>query len=95
MLSGRGLYDRQITRTEESHRVPCDCVLSRNLNHKAVEALLGLLRHKTDDINATVCREESFLLWMHRLYNSEFFTLQFFVWYIVTGDWSRLHNNND
>jgi len=45
VLSGRGLCDELITRPEESYRVWCVWVWSRNLKNEEAMARFELLRH--------------------------------------------------
>jgi hypothetical protein len=48
MLSGRGVYDEMITRPEESYRLWCVVVWSRNLVNEETLTQWGLLRQKKE-----------------------------------------------
>ena len=55
VLSGRGLCDGLITRPEESYRLWCVIVWSRNLKNDEAMARVGLQRHKNVYVCVCVC----------------------------------------
>jgi hypothetical protein len=50
MLLGRGLCDELITRPEESYRLCCVVVWSRNLNNEEAMTRVGSQRHSSKKI---------------------------------------------